>query len=60
VIYLTKEIEIVVFVKDIDSALNFAKSKPYTTIFLVLSTGSYQKFALVHYMQTYSIYAWGN
>jgi len=59
-IHLDKEIEIVTFVKDIDRALDFAKSKPYTAIFLLLPTASSDKFTLAHQMQTYSIYMWGN
>jgi hypothetical protein len=59
-IYLEREIEIVVFVKDIDKALDFAKSEPYSTVFVLLPTFSYEKFSFVHQMQTYSIYTWGN
>lgn len=58
-IYLTKEIEIVTFVKEIDEALDFAKKKPYTAIFLLLPTSN-QIFTLTRQMQTYSIYTWGN
>lgn len=59
-IHLDKEIEIVTYVKDIDRALDFAKSKPYTAIFILLPTLTYEKFTLAHQMQTYSIYMWGN
>jgi hypothetical protein len=58
-INVRKEIEIVGFVKDLDRALDFAKNKPYSTILLLLPSISYERFTLVHSMQTYSVYTWG-
>jgi hypothetical protein len=58
--YVNKEIEIVVFVKDLDEALSFATSRAYSAIYILLPTGSYGDFALVCQMPAYSLYAWGN
>jgi len=59
-IYINKEIEIVVFVKDLDRALNFAISKAYSAIYILLSTGSYGNFTPACQMPAYSLYTWGN
>jgi hypothetical protein len=59
-IYVDKEIEIVVFVKDLDKALNFAVGKTYSAIFILLPTGSYGNFTPVYQTPSYSLYTWGN
>jgi hypothetical protein len=59
-IYVNREIEIVVFVKDLDKALNFGISKAYSAIYILLPTGSYGNFTLVYQTPAYSLYTWGN
>lgn len=56
--YLADEIDIIVFFRDLNKALNFAKNKPYTIIYLLLPTGPSDYVALVRQDQYYSIYAW--
>jgi hypothetical protein len=59
-IYVDKEIEIVVFVKDLDKALNFALGKAYSEIYILLPSGPYGNFTLVYQTPSYSLYTWGN
>jgi len=59
-IYLDKDIEIVTYVKSIEKALDFAKNRPYTAIFVLLPTSIYENFALMYSTRTYSIYVWRN
>jgi hypothetical protein len=59
-IYVNKEIEIVAFVKDLDGALNFAISKAYSAIYILLPTGPYGNFTPAYQMPAYSLYTWGN
>jgi hypothetical protein len=59
-IYLDKEIEIVAYVKNIDTALNFSENRSYTTVFALLPTSSYDGFTAVHEKPVYSIYVWGS
>jgi hypothetical protein len=59
-IYVDKQIEIVVFVKDLDKALNFAVGKTYSAIYILLPTSSYGNFTAVYQAPSYSLYAWGN
>lgn len=55
-IYADPRVEIIIFVTDLQPALRFAESRPYTTVFVMLTTGQYQGLTQVYETQTYSIY----
>jgi hypothetical protein len=58
-INLDKRIEIVTYSRDFENTLSYAKSEPYTKIFMLLPTDSYRgRFTLEHEMQHYSIFSW--
>jgi len=56
-VYLDERIEIVAFNKDLNTALNFARSKSYFRIFLLLTTEPFvREYKTVNEMPTYSLF----